>query len=109
LLLTPRWLPAAAPGDQAALDLPGAVLATAGVTLLSDGLVMTGGHAWSSAAVLVPLVMGLALLAAFAAIELRGQDPLLPPAFLADRRRLTALLALACSAAEPPTAASTSR
>jgi predicted MFS family arabinose efflux permease len=99
LLLTPRWLPAVAPGDRAALDLPGAALATAGVTLLSDGLVMTGGHAWSSAAVLVPLVTGITLLAAFATVELHSRDPLLPPAFLADRRRLTAWSALAFSAA----------
>lgn len=99
LVLTPRWLPAVAPRGRAALDLPGAALATAGVTMLSDGLVMTGGHAWSSAAVLVPLVTGLTLLAAFAAVELRSRDPLLPPAFLADRRRLTALLALAFAAA----------
>jgi MFS family permease len=99
LRLTPRWLPVVEPRGRSALDLPGAALATPGVTLLSDGLVMTGGHAWSSAAVLVPLVTGLALLAAFAGVELRSRDPLLPPAFLADWRRLNAWSALAFAAA----------
>ena len=60
---------------------------------------MTGGHAWSSAVVAAPLVAGIALLAAFAAVEVRSRDPLLPSAFLADRRRGTALLAIAFSAA----------
>lgn len=99
LVLAPRWLPPVAPSGRAALDLPGAALATAAITLLSYGLVMTGGHAWSSAAVVVPIVTGLALLAAFAATELRSRDPLLPPGFLADRCRVTALLAIAFSAA----------
>jgi MFS family permease len=99
LILIPRWLPPVAPSGRAALDLPGAALATAGVTLLSYGLVVTGGHAWSSAAVVVPVVAGLALLAAFAAAELRSRDPLLPPGFLADWHRVTALLAIAFSAA----------
>jgi MFS family permease len=99
LVLTPRWLPPVAPSGRAALDLPGAALATAGVTLVSYGLVTTGGRAWSSAPVVVPLVAGLVLLAAFAAAELRTRDPLLPPAFLAHRRRAIALLAICLSAA----------
>jgi MFS family permease len=99
LLLTRRLLPAGVPGGRVALDLPGAVLATAGVTLLSYGLVMTGDRAWSSTTVVVPAVCGLALLAAFAVVELRGRDPLLPPAFLANRRRATGLLVIALSAA----------
>jgi predicted MFS family arabinose efflux permease len=39
------------------------------------------------------------VLAAFAAAEWRSRDPLLPLAFLADRRRITALAAIAVSAA----------
>jgi MFS family permease len=99
LVLTPRWLPPVAARGRAGLDLPGAVLATAGVTFLSYGLVVTGAHAWSSAAVVVPLVAGLALLIVFAAAELRSRDPLLPPAFLAGRSRVTALLAISFCAA----------
>jgi MFS family permease len=99
LVLTRRWLPAVPPRAGTGLDLPGAVLATAGITLFSYGLVVTGEHAWSSPSVTVPLAGGLALLAAFAVTESHTGDPLLPLAFLADRRRGTALFAIAFSAA----------
>jgi MFS family permease len=101
LTLTPRWLPAGAPREQPAhtargpLDLPGAALATAGITLLSFGLVLTGRY--GGVTVLAPL--GLASLAAFAVAERRRPDPLLPLAFLADRRRLVALTAIGLTAA----------
>jgi MFS family permease len=99
LLLTPRLLPAGQRGTPMTLDLLGAVLATSGVTLLSYGLVMTGDRAWSSATVVVSLACGLALLVAFGVVEVRGRDPLLPPAFLADRRRAAALVVIGLSAA----------
>ncbi|HEU5160247.1 MAG TPA: MFS transporter [Streptosporangiaceae bacterium] len=99
-LLRARRLPAARPRDgRGTLDLPGAVLATSGVTLLSYGLVRIDDHAWSSATVGVPLACGVALLAAFGAVEARARDPLLPPSFIADRRRLVALAAIGLSAA----------
>ncbi|HEY3951795.1 MAG TPA: MFS transporter [Streptosporangiaceae bacterium] len=86
-LLTPRWLPATGPPRRRpALDPPGAVLATAGITLLSYGLVISGGHAWSRASVLIPIAAGLGLLAAFAVAESRRRDPLLPAAFAAMSR-----------------------
>ncbi|MEV6250496.1 MFS transporter [Streptomyces sp. NPDC051742] len=115
LLLAPRLLPttpprlptatppgpqpASPPGPRRALDLPGALLATAGITLASFGLVLTDAHAWGSAPVLVPLLAGLALLAAFAAVERRTADPLLPPDFLRDGRRALGLAAIGLTAA----------
>ncbi|MFD4240962.1 MFS transporter [Streptomyces sp. NPDC058525] len=98
LALTPRLLPDTAPDRSRTLDLPGALLATVGITLASCGLVVTEAHSWSSAAVLVPLLAGAALLAAFWYAERRGADPLLPPRFLLDRRRALALTAIAMSA-----------
>ncbi|WP_435970142.1 MFS transporter [Streptomyces sp. Qhu_M48] len=99
LFLAPRLLPATPPGRGRALDLPGALLATAGITLASYGLVLTDAHPWGSAPVLVPLVAGLVLLAAFGAVERRTADPLLPPGFLRDGRRALGLAAIGLTAA----------
>ncbi|MFI9612073.1 MFS transporter [Streptomyces sp. NPDC052023] len=98
LALTPRLLPDTTPSRGRTLDLPGALLATAGITLASYGLVVTDARPWSSAGVLVPLLGGAALLAAFWYAERRARDPLLPPRFLLDRRRALALAAIALSA-----------
>ncbi|MGA5064644.1 MFS transporter [Streptomyces exfoliatus] len=98
LLLAPRLLPATPPGTGRALDLPGALLATAGITLASFGLVLTDAHSWGSAPVLVPLLTGAALLAAFVAVERRTADPLLPPDFLRDGRRALGLAAIGLTA-----------
>ncbi|MFI1694375.1 MFS transporter [Streptomyces bobili] len=98
LILTPRLLPETAPDRGRTPDLPGALLATVGITLASYGLVVTDARPWSSAGVLVPLLGGTALLAAFWYAERRARDPLLPPRFLLDRRRALALTAIALSA-----------
>ncbi|MCX5192547.1 MFS transporter [Streptomyces sp. NBC_00249] len=98
LALAPRLLPRTPPGRGRSLDLPGALLATAGITLVSYGLVVTDAHPWTSAAVLVPLTTGAVLLAAFLHAERRARDPLLPPGFLRDRRRAGALAAIALTA-----------
>ncbi|MFD9597000.1 MFS transporter [Kitasatospora sp. NPDC059973] len=101
LALSGRLLPAAepAPGAPPALDLRGAALATAGVSAISYGLVGSGEHTWGEPVVLLPLALGAALLLAFAAAERRTADPLLPPGFLADRRRAAALVAVMATAA----------
>ncbi|MFE2727727.1 MFS transporter [Kitasatospora sp. NPDC059327] len=101
LALSGRRLPAAEPADTAppSLDLRGAVLATVGVCAVGYGLVASGELSWSAPPVYLPLALGTALLAAFAVAERRTADPLLPPGFLADRRRLTALAAVMATAA----------
>ncbi|MCT2590043.1 MFS transporter [Streptomyces sp. N2-109] len=102
LALGPRLLPATAPPPphekRPALDLTGALLATSGIILASYGLVLTDARAWSSAAVLVPLLTGAVLLGAFLLAELRAPDPLLPPRFLLRPRRALALAAIALTA-----------
>ncbi|WP_328736860.1 MFS transporter [Streptomyces bobili] len=98
LILTPRLLPEIAPDRGRTPDLPGALLATVGITLASYGLVVTDARPWSSVGVLVPLLGGTALLAAFWYAERRARDPLVPPRFLLDRRRALALTAIALSA-----------
>ncbi|MEV8287239.1 MFS transporter [Streptomyces niveus] len=99
LALAPRLLPATPPGAGRSLDLPGAVLATGGITLASYGLVVTDAHPWDSPAVLLPLAGGVALCAAFLLAERRARDPLLPPRFVLERRRATGLAAIALTAA----------
>ncbi|MFB9469645.1 MFS transporter [Nonomuraea salmonea] len=59
-------------------DLTGAVLSTAGVTLLTIGIVQSSQTGWTSPTTLLPLIVGLALLAAFTLHEARAKDPLLP-------------------------------
>ena len=102
LLLAPRLLPADPPrpaGPPPALDLPGAALATTGITLAGYGLALTDAQPWTSAAVGVPLLTAAALLGAFLLTELHTRDPLLPPRFLLRPRRALALAAIGLTAA----------
>ncbi|WP_407835455.1 MFS transporter [Streptomyces sp. DSM 116496] len=99
LLLAPRLLPATAEGEGRSLDLPGALLATAGISLASYGFVLTDVRSWGSTSVLVALVAAAALLLAFPLVERRVRDPLLPLGFLRDRRRGLALAAIGLTAA----------
>ncbi|MER7671598.1 MFS transporter [Kitasatospora sp. NPDC096128] len=93
-------LPDPAPASRRpALDLRGALLATTGVCAVSYALVASTEHGWGSPGVLAPLAAGLLLLLAFAAAEHRTADPLLPPGFLADRRRATALVTVMATSA----------
>jgi MFS family permease len=60
-------------------DLPGAVLATAGMLTLVYGIVRTDVLGWGSAGVLAPLAAGAALLALFFVQEARwAKAPLMP-------------------------------
>ncbi|MBM7787167.1 MFS transporter [Tenggerimyces flavus] len=65
-------------GPDAALDLRGLVLVTAGAIGLVWGLVNGNALGWSSPAVLVPLAAGVALLIAFVRWENRSPAPMLP-------------------------------
>ncbi|MFE9457301.1 MFS transporter [Streptomyces californicus] len=76
----------------ARLDVAGALLATAGTTLLVLGLVRTADHGWTSPVTLASLGGAVVLLAAFVAVELRTASPLLRPGLLTGRPVLTANL-----------------
>ncbi|WP_432152705.1 MFS transporter [Streptomyces sp. bgisy029] len=104
VLLAPRLLPGDA-GTRAdgKVDVLGAALATAGLALLSYGLVHAAETSWTSAAVTVPSALGAVLLAAFALVERRAPHPLLPPGFLASRRRATALWSVLIASAATAT------
>ncbi|MBF6239476.1 MFS transporter [Nocardia otitidiscaviarum] len=70
---------------RAGLDLPGAALVTAGVTALVVAVISTEEHGWTSARTLGWAAAGALTLAAFALVEARTADPLVPLGFL--RRR----------------------
>ena len=72
-------------------DLPGALTATAGIMLLVFALVQGPNLGWGSSAVLASGAVGVVSLSAFAAIERRGRDPLVPLRLLANRSLATAV------------------
>ncbi len=63
-------------------DLPGAISATACVTLIVLALVQGPELGWTSPWILAALLAGLALAGAFVAVERRSADPILPLALL---------------------------
>jgi EmrB/QacA subfamily drug resistance transporter len=67
------------------LDLPGAVLVTAGTGAAIYGLINAGSHGWPAASTVLPLALAAAIWAAFAMLERRVSDPLLAVGLL--RRR----------------------
>lgn len=72
------WLTESRAGGGRRLDLPGAVLVTAGLATLAYGIVQTEESGWTAPATLGPLAAGLLLLAAFVAVEARTAEPLMP-------------------------------
>lgn len=78
------------PGDHArdrtrTFGLPGALSATAGVTLLVYALVEGPTLGWGSAPIVGEAACGVFLLGALAIIERRSRDPLLPTRLLTSR------------------------
>ncbi|MEU9145486.1 MFS transporter [Streptomyces sp. NPDC048349] len=73
-------------------DLPGALSATLGVTLIVFALVQGPGLGWLSPGVLASAVAGPLLLGAFAVIERRSSDPLMPPGLLANPHLITGVV-----------------
>jgi EmrB/QacA subfamily drug resistance transporter len=72
-------------------DLPGALVATAGVSLVVFGLVSGPEAGWMSVRGLGALVVGTLLVLAFCVIERTVRDPLVTPALFRNRGLLTAM------------------
>jgi EmrB/QacA subfamily drug resistance transporter len=72
-------------------DLPGALTATAGITLLVFALVEGPTLGWDAPAVVAAAAASLVALSAFALVERRNPDPLVPPLLLANRNLATAV------------------
>lgn len=110
-LAAPTLLPADAPVDEPAdqrvgasaaerpaarggFDIPGAVLATAGATLLVLGLVSGPQAGWLSLRGAGSLAAGVLLLGCFALVECRSRSPLAPLRLLRNRSLVTAILVI---------------
>ena len=72
-------------------DLPGALTATAGITLLVFAFVEGPKLGWDSPAIVAAAAVSLVALGAFALVERRSRDPLVPPRLLANRNLATAV------------------
>src|SRR5579872_144635 len=72
-------------GSDAGLDLPGVGLASVGLLGIVWGLVRGNAHGWTSLGVVLPMVAGAALVAAFVAWESRTRSPMLPLHFFRNR------------------------
>src|SRR5262250_2222577 len=98
-LAAPRVL-AETPRRRGQFDLPGAITGTGGVAALVYGLVSAattpdGASHWADAKVIAALSAAAVLLAAFAVIETRSRNALLPVRLLRDRNRTGAYLSYA--------------
>lgn len=76
------------------LDVPGAVLATSGLVCLVYGFTRAESDGWAAVATLSLLGGAVVLLAAFAVLESRVREPLLPMRVVLDRNRGGAYLCL---------------
>jgi EmrB/QacA subfamily drug resistance transporter len=83
----------------ARLDLPGVVTAVVGLVALVYGLGSAETDGWSSVKTLIPITVGVIVLAVFVAIERRVAHPLLPLRIVLDRNRGGAYAAVGISGA----------
>jgi EmrB/QacA subfamily drug resistance transporter len=72
-------------GSDTGLDIRGLTLITGGALGIVWGLVRGNQAGWGSVEVIATLAVGLGLVAAFVAWELRAREPMLPMRFFRDR------------------------
>jgi EmrB/QacA subfamily drug resistance transporter len=94
---------AEAPRQRGRFDLPGAIVGAGGIAALVYGLSAAsassdGTSHWTDGRVLDSLTAAAALLAAFALIQARSRQPLVPPRLLRDRNRSSAYLIMLSAA-----------
>jgi EmrB/QacA subfamily drug resistance transporter len=95
LVLAPRALNESE-SSSGHLDVPGAVTATGGMLALVYGLSNASSHSWSSVSTLISLAVAVVLLAAFALIERRSEEPLMPFSIFSNRNRSASFAVMLC-------------
>jgi EmrB/QacA subfamily drug resistance transporter len=93
VLLVGRFVLAETARRRGRFDIAGAITSTVGMTAIVFGLVEAGTVGWADPLTAVPLVGGVALLAAFVWNERRAEEPILPLRLLANSNRSGANLA----------------
>jgi MFS transporter, DHA2 family, multidrug resistance protein len=97
-LVSGWWLlPTSRHPEEARLDPVGAVLSVAGVTGLLYGFIQAPDEGWGNPFILLSFGVGLVLLGAFTAWELRTAHPMLDIRFFAERRFSLGSLAIAAA------------
>ncbi|HNP58948.1 MAG TPA: DHA2 family efflux MFS transporter permease subunit [Gordonia sp. (in: high G+C Gram-positive bacteria)] len=81
-------------GARLRLDVPGALLATLGCTLIVFGVNAGPGSGWASPLVIGTLIGGIAVLIAFVLIERNADHPILPFSIFDNSSRVAALIAI---------------
>ncbi|MFB7555538.1 MFS transporter [Streptomyces brevispora] len=89
-----RLLTAGAPADRPKLDVPGAVLVSAGLFCIVFGFSRAETHPWSSPDTWGFLVAGAVLVSAFARWQTRAAHPLLPMRVVLDRNRAASFIGM---------------
>ena len=84
-LLGLRIVPESRDSRLRGLDLPGAVLATGGLIAVVYAIIQGNESGWTSPEIVVAFLGGAALLAAFAAVQTRSANPMLPLRFFRQR------------------------
>jgi EmrB/QacA subfamily drug resistance transporter len=95
LFLTPRALNESQT-TSGHLDVPGAITVTAGMLSLVYGLSNASSHSWGSTATIVTLAASVILLTAFAVIEQRSKEPLMPLSIFKNRNRSGSFAMMLC-------------
>ncbi|MBO9522866.1 MAG: MFS transporter [Nocardioidaceae bacterium] len=74
--------------DKHRPDYWGAILGTAGLIAIVDGLIEAADHSWGSVHVLLPLLGGFALIGLMVWVEAVSEAPLIPLSFFTNRTRV---------------------
>ncbi|SNT64432.1 drug resistance transporter, EmrB/QacA subfamily [Streptosporangium subroseum] len=89
-----RLLPPDPSRERGSFDVLGALLATAGSTLMVLGLVSGPEAGWVTPRGLGSMVVGIVLIGAFLLVEARSSEPLAPPRLLGNRNLATSMLVI---------------